>query len=92
MFPFAADGKGDRAGGAGTSNWSFICELRAGSDWASIDGGVREPLVGARLPAPLLPSLEVSAEMSVLKLALDRLRSSLKLKRDGAIVHRVARR
>jgi len=48
-----------------------------------IDGGVSEPLVGA---VPLL-SLEVSVDCdrSVLKLALDRLRSSLKLKKDGAM-------
>lgn len=39
---------------------------------------------------PLLPSLEVSVEWSVLKLALDRLRSCLKLKSEGAIAVRAA--
>ena len=48
-----------------------------------MDGGVSEPLVGV---APLLPSLEVSVERSVLKLALDRLLSSLKFgRKDGAM-------
>ena len=48
-----------------------------------MDGGVSEPLVGV---GPLLPSLEVSVERSVLKLALDRLLSSLKFgRKDGAM-------
>lgn len=48
-----------------------------------MEGGVSEPLVGV---GPLLPSLEVSVEWSVLKLALDRLRSSLKFgRKDGAM-------
>jgi len=45
---------------------------------------VSEPLVGV-LPWLWLPSLDVSVDFSVLKLALDRLRSSLKLKREGAM-------
>jgi len=68
-------------GGGEAGGWSFTCRLRAVSDCV-IEGGVREPLVGA---VPLLASLDVSVERSVLKLALERLRSSLKFKKDGAI-------
>jgi hypothetical protein len=56
--------------------------FRAGSDRAPIDGGVDEPLVGVVL---WLASLESSVDRSVLKLALDRLRSSLKFRNDGAM-------
>lgn len=66
----------------GDSNWSFNCKLRAGSDCWPIEGGVREPLVGV---LPWLASLAVSVDRSVLKLALDRLRSSLKFRKDGAM-------
>lgn len=86
--PFAGDCKGGRTARLGGSNWSFDRKLRAGSDWWSRDGGVREPVVGA---VPLLPSLEVSVEWSALKLALDCLRSFLRLKREGAIVVRTRR-
>jgi hypothetical protein len=54
-----------------------------------MDGGVIEPLVGVVL-IPWLPSLDPSVDRSVRKLALDRLRSSLKLKMDGAIALRTA--
>ena len=53
-----------------------------------MEGGVREPLVGA---VPLLPSLEASVDPFVAKLALDLLRSSLKLlMNEGAIAQRRA--
>lgn len=58
------------------ARFSFNCKFRAGSDSCAIDGGVTEPLVGV---VPWLPSLDVSAERSVLKLALDLLRICLKL-------------
>lgn len=48
-----------------------------------MDGGVKDPVVGV---VPLLASLDVSVDLSVLKLCLDLLRSSLKLKKDGAMV------
>ena len=63
--------------------------LRAGSDCAPMDGGVKEPVVGVVL---LLPSLDSSADRSVLKLALDRRRSSLKFKKDGAMTKVVGER
>ena len=62
----------------------MTCRSRAGSDCCPIDGGVREPLVGV---VPWLASLEVSVDRSVLKLALDLLRKSLKLRKDGAMAH-----
>jgi hypothetical protein len=49
-----------------------------------MEGGVREPLEGA-VPWLAAPSLEVSVECSVRKLALDRRRSSLKLRNAGAM-------
>ena len=62
-----------------------IKSLRAGSEGFEIDGGVSEPLVGV---VPLLSLLAVSeVEASVLKLARDRRRSSLRLKSVGAIGH-----
>lgn len=61
--------------------------FKLGSDCLpTSDGGVREPLVGA---VPLLlwpPSLEVSVDCSVRKLALDFRRSCRRLKIEGAIV------
>jgi hypothetical protein len=67
------------AAGRGGCGCSFTCRCRAGSDCAPIDGGVSEPLVGVVL---WLDSLESSADLSVLKLALDRRRKSLKFKND----------
>lgn len=63
------------------------CNSSDGSEALVTDGGVRDPDVGvAPLPLPLPPaSLELSAECSVWKLALDRRLSPLKLKRDGAM-------
>lgn len=49
-----------------------------------MDGGVTEPLEGG-VPWLTAPSLEVSVEFSVRKLALDRRRSSLKLRKVGAM-------
>lgn len=74
-------------GGTGGTCWSLTWRLRAGSEWAAMEGGVNEPVVG--VPVSWLPCsslLEVSVERSVLKLAMDRLRSSLKLRKDGAIM------
>jgi hypothetical protein len=59
----------------------LTCRFKAGSDCAPIEGGVSEPLVGVAL----LPSLDSSVDRSVLKLAFDRLRSSLKFKNDGGM-------
>lgn len=56
---------------------SLTCVLRAGSDCCASDGGVTEPLEGA-VPWLTAPSLEVSVELSVRKLALDRRRSPFK--------------
>lgn len=82
-------------GGASTvdsSRASLVsCWWRATSDWflteGAAEGGVSEPLVGVR---PLLASLEVSvasvADLSVLKLALERRRSDLMDSRLGAMV------
>lgn len=56
--------------------------LRFKSDWLGMDGGVSEPVVGV---VPWLPSLDASVDLSVRKLALDRLRSSLKLRKEGGI-------
>ena len=64
---------------------SFTCRCKARSDRCVSDGGVSEPEVGA---VPLLPSDDPSVECSVRKLALDRLLSSLKLKREGAMAPR----
>jgi hypothetical protein len=71
--------------------WSLSWRLRAGSDWLAIDGGVSEPLVGVAL-ALWLPSLDVSVDSSVLKLALDRRRSDLMLRNEGAILLNVSSR
>ena len=63
---------------------SLSCRFKAVSDWcARIDGGVREPLVGV-FPLLRLPSLEASVDFSVLKLALERRRSSRR--KDGISV------
>lgn len=56
---------------------SLSCVLKAGSDSCASDGGVTEPLEGA-VPWLTAPSLEVSVELSVRKLAFDRRRSSFK--------------
>lgn len=76
-----ADGR-ERPAEAGERNLSANCRFKAGSDCWPIDGGVEDPEVGV---VPLLASLDVSVDRSVRKLCLDRLRSSLKLKRDGAM-------
>ena len=68
--------------GRGGCSCSLSSRLRAGSDCAPMDGGVKEPVVGVVV---LLASLDSSADRSVLKLALDRRRSSLKFKKDGAM-------
>lgn len=58
-----------------------------GSDWAWIDGGVREPEVGVLLLLCCSSVLELSVvERSVRKLARDRLLNSLKFRKDGAIL------
>jgi hypothetical protein len=64
---------------------SLSCICRAGSDCCAIDGGVREPVEGA-VPWLTAPSLEVSVDWSVRKLALERRRSSLNLRKVGAIM------
>jgi hypothetical protein len=76
-----------RGGTGGAPDWSFcIWRLRAESDWrACSDGGVNEPLVGV-LPLLRLPSLEVSVDFSVRKLALERRRNSLKFRKEGGMV------
>lgn len=76
-----ADGR-ERPAEDGERNLSANCRFKAGSDCWPIDGGVEDPEVGV---VPLLASLDVSVDRSVRKLCLDRLRSSLKLKRDGAM-------
>lgn len=58
------------------------------SDCSLMEGGVREPLVGV---VPGLASLAVSVDRSVLKLARDLLRKSLKLRKDGAMAAVVTR-
>ncbi len=70
----------------GRSGWGdpLSCRLSAESDWWASDGGVSEPLVGVR-PWLWLPSLDESVDCSVRKLARDRRRSSLKLKKEGAM-------
>lgn len=76
LLPLAGSEGRDRA----WATWSALSlswRLSAGSDWWAIDGGVTEPLDGA-VPWLTAPSLDVSVEASVRKLALDRRRSSLK--------------
>jgi hypothetical protein len=60
------------------------CRLRAGSDCCAMEGGVTEPLDKA-VPLLTAPSLEVSVEWSVRKLARERRRSSFR--KPGAIVN-----
>lgn len=80
---FGAGREGAVPGGVGDVDKLLTCTLRAGSDWwDEKDGGVKEPVVGV----PLLASLEPSVERSVLTLFRDRLRISLKFKKDGDIV------
>jgi hypothetical protein len=83
VLPFVQAVKGGLGRGTSRVEADFSCKLSAESDrWAS-DGGVSEPLVGV---APWLPSLDVSVDCSVRKLALDRLRICLKLKKEGAMI------
>lgn len=84
VMPLGLAGSGGRVGGTGGGDWScsLTCKCRAGSDCCPIDGGVMEPVVGV---VPWLASLEESVERSVLKLALDSLRKSLRLRKDGAM-------
>lgn len=79
LLELGAEGKGGLGEG-----WLCIvltslssCVFSAGSDCCAIDGGVTEP-VEAFVPWLTTPSLEVSVECSVRKLALDRRRSSLR--------------
>jgi hypothetical protein len=87
LLPLGLSGGRDpmgTGGGSEPSSCSLRWRGRAWSDWLGIDGGVIEPLVGVLL-MPWLPSLEASVDRSVRKLALERLRSSLRLKMEGAI-------
>ena len=85
LLPLA--GSGGRCGSGVVCSLEFLsCKLSAGSDWCPKDGGVTEPLDGA-VPWLTAPSLDVSVDSSVRKLALDRRRSSLR--NLGAIVKKV---
>ena len=85
--PFAVPGGGGRTKPAEEDDvdirsFSLTCWSRAMSDCSLMEGGVSEPLVGV---LPGLASLAVSVDRSVLKLARDLLRKSLKLRKDGAM-------
>lgn len=83
--PFVVPGGGGRTRpveDVDIRSFSLTCWSRAMSDCSLMEGGVSEPLVGV---VPGLASLAVSVDRSVLKLARDLLRKSLKLRKDGAM-------
>lgn len=71
-------------GGGGVAQF-WTRRFNAGSDWWPRDGGVSEPDVGV-VPWLFPPSLEVSVDLSVRKLALDFRRSCRMLRNDGAML------